>query len=53
MLATFLAGLGLGSAALARAADRIELVDEDDAGCFVACLVEHLAHAGSADANAA
>ena len=35
----------------ARAADRVDLVDEDDAGAALLRLVEELAHAGRADAR--
>ena len=38
-------------AAAARFAERVELVDEDDAGRFLLGLLEHVANAGGADAD--
>ena len=35
----------------AMTADRIDFVDEDDAGRVLLCLLEHVAHAGGADAD--
>ena len=33
------------------AAHRVDLIDEDDAGCILLALLEHVAHAARADAN--
>ena len=38
-------------AGAAMTADRVDLVDEDDAGCVLLRLVEHVADAGGADAD--
>jgi hypothetical protein len=45
-----MSGLGTTTCA-AMAADRVDFVDEDDAGRVLLGLLEHVAHAGRADAH--
>src|SRR3972149_6593809 len=45
------AGSRMSGRGAARAADRVDLVDEDDAGRVTLRLVEEVAHAGAADAD--